>query len=162
MPLDAPLTVPPRPVLPEWVDENGHMNVAYYLKCFDESLNVFFEAWGLSFAESIARGYTTFTVQANVGYRSELLAGENFSIELQLVGHDRKRIHLFLRMVKAGGVLAATCEMLMLFVDFNARRATSMPDDYYERLATLQAAHAALPRPVELGRVITIPAARDA
>ena len=34
----APLKFSDQKVLPEWIDFNGHMNVAYYVMAFDLSL----------------------------------------------------------------------------------------------------------------------------
>ena len=42
MTFDAPLFLHHLSVRPEWIDYNGHMNVAYYLKVFDLSVDQFF------------------------------------------------------------------------------------------------------------------------
>nr|MBC8451738.1 thioesterase-like protein [Rhodospirillaceae bacterium] len=35
--IPAPLEIHTETVRPEWIDHNGHMNVAYYLLAFDEA-----------------------------------------------------------------------------------------------------------------------------
>ena len=34
-------------VQPEWIDHNGHMNVAYYVLAFDVATDTVYETWGL-------------------------------------------------------------------------------------------------------------------
>lgn len=141
-------------VLPEWVDENEHMNVAYYLKSFDDAFYGVYETWGIDFAEVHKRGYSTFAAENHLTYLGELFLGDTFSIETMLLDHDRKRIRWFNLIRKVDGSIAATCEWLVLFMNFHQRRVTSMPDDLFNRLAEIKAAHAALPRPVQAGRAI--------
>lgn len=160
MTLAAPIVTTDVRVLADWVDENGHMNVAYYLKAFDESLNAFYAAWGSTWGQLIAAGYSTFAAQTNLGYRQELLAGERFSIRTLLLAHDRKRIHLGMSLHKDDGTLAATCEMLLLFIDMGTRRVAAMPDVYFDALAAIKAAHDCLERPPGLGQPIQVPSAR--
>ena len=39
----TPIILPEQKVLKEWLDYNGHMNVAYYTLAFDKALDFFFE-----------------------------------------------------------------------------------------------------------------------
>jgi acyl-CoA thioester hydrolase len=143
-------------VLPEWVDENGHMNVAFYLKCFDDTFYGVYRAWGMDFAEVHTRGYTTFAAQSNLSYLGELFLGDGFSVETQLIEFDRKRIRWFMTMRKADGSVAAACEWLLLFVDIRSRKVLAMPDEFHDSLTAIKAAHDALPRPPQLGRGISL------
>jgi len=43
-------------VKPEWIDANGHMNVAYYVLAFDLAVDALWEAFGIT-AEYIKRSY---------------------------------------------------------------------------------------------------------
>ena len=43
----APLDTHRSTVLPEWVDWNGHMNVAFYVKAFDQASGAFMRNMGL-------------------------------------------------------------------------------------------------------------------
>ena len=61
-------------VLSEWIDYNGHMNVAYYTLAFDKALDFFFEdvlGIGPSFVEKNKEG--PFALKASYNYFSELL-----------------------------------------------------------------------------------------
>jgi len=156
MSIPAPFIWDDLKVVPAWVDENGHMNVAFYLKCFDDTFYGVYRAWGMDFAEVHDRGFTTFAAQSNLSYLGELFLGDAFSIETMLIEFDRKRIRWFMNMRKADGPLAATCEWLMLFVDIRSRKVTEMPDEFSDQLAAIKAAHDTLPRPPQLGRAIAL------
>ena len=54
------------------------------------------------------------------------------------------------------GYLAATNELMLMNIDYNSRRSAPWPDFAMERIEKLAAAHAALPRPVQAGRLIGI------
>ena len=41
--LSSPYRTKNQTVLSEWIDYNGHMNVAYYTLAFDKALDFFFE-----------------------------------------------------------------------------------------------------------------------
>jgi acyl-CoA thioester hydrolase len=132
------------------------MNVAVYLRCFDDAFYDVYRAWGVEYSDAVRQGYSQFIVQANVLYMKEMLVGESFSIEIQLIDHDRKRMHWFMKMKKADNSLAATCEFLALFIGLRERKVSAMPDDWFERLSMIKSAHAVLPRPTELGRAISL------
>ena len=44
--IDAPLNLHRATVLPEWLDYNGHMNVAYYVLAFDHSTDALLDFIG--------------------------------------------------------------------------------------------------------------------
>jgi acyl-CoA thioester hydrolase len=156
MPIPAPFVWSDLKVLPEWVDENNHMNVAFYLKAFDDAFYGVYRAWGMDFAEVQRRGYTTFAAENHITYQGELFLDDAFSVETILLDFDRKRIGWFNTMRKADGSIAATCEWLLLFVNFHERRVATMPDEFFDALAAIKEAHDRLPRPAEAGRGIAI------
>jgi len=145
-------------VLPAWIDHNGHMNVAYYLLAFDQATDLFFDHLGLDAAHREAAGGTTFAGDIHLTYQRELHEGDPLRVTAQLLGYDDKRLRFFQRMYHAEeGFLAATMECLTLYVDLARRRVAPFPADIRARLATVFAAHRALPLPPEAGRVIAKP-----
>ncbi len=141
----------------EWIDYNGHMNVAYYVLAFDRATDCFFDYLGLG-ADYTGRGVgSVFIVDMNVSYRQELREGDAFEIATQLLGFDEKRIHFFHEMYRDGGELAATNELLALHVDLKQRRAGPIPEDAATILAALGVAHGKLPLPDGVGRIIGLP-----
>ncbi len=145
-------------VQPEWIDYNGHMNVAYYVLVFDQAADSLFDRLGIGSAYRVRTGRTIFAAETHVTYKAEVKLGDPLKIESLLLGADAKRVHLFHRMFHEGAdVLAATCESLGLHVDGAARRVVPFTDDVALALRTAVAAHAGTPRPAEVGRSISAP-----
>ena len=153
--LAAPLDRYRDVVRSEWIDHNAHMNVGYYLVVFDYATDAFFDWVGLNAAHRAAHSITTFCLEAHVTYHREVRAGDPLRFTTQLLAHDEKRIHYFHAMYHAGeGWLAATNELLSLHVSRATRRAAAMAPEVLARLAEIQRAHDALPRPPQAGRTI--------
>ena len=145
-------------VLPQWIDYNGHMNVAYYLLAFDHATDTFFDHLGLDTAHREATGGTTFAADIHLTYQREVREGDPLRITTQLLGFDDKRLRFFQHMYHAEeGFLSATMESLSLYVDLNCRKVTPFPAAVRNRLAAVFAAHRDLPLPPEAGRVIAKP-----
>ena len=157
MDLNRPLELHREVVAPEYIDWNGHMNVAYYVLVFDHATDALFDFIGLDEAYRKERECTTFTLEAQVTYQREVLEGDPLRITTQLLDYDHKRAHYFHCMYHAReGYLAATNELLSLHIDTRRRRSTPFPDDLLARWARIHAGHAALPRPPEAGRPMGI------
>ncbi len=149
-------------VLPEWIDLNGHMNLAYYTVLFDYATDLLFEAIGIGRAYKDATGHGTFVVETHNLYERELLLGERVRIVSRILGADAKRIHLAHEMFRrADGRRAATQELLFLSVDLGRRAVVPFLPDAQQRVAVAAAAHADLPRPRWTGRRIAMPAAHS-
>ena len=56
----APIAIHTDVVRPEWIDYNGHMNVAYYMLAFDMATDAFFDHIGLGEAYKTKYNFTTF------------------------------------------------------------------------------------------------------
>ncbi|MDJ0947645.1 MAG: thioesterase family protein [Alphaproteobacteria bacterium] len=159
--IDGPLALHAEPVRPDWIDYNGHMNVAFYVLAFDHATDAFFDFIGLDEAYRETQNASTFAVESHVCYLRELHEGDPMRFTTQLLGFDAKRLHYFHRMYHAeGGYLAATLESLSLHVDMATRRVAPMPDAIFDRLARIHEAHAGLPRPSEAGQTIRMPTSR--
>jgi acyl-CoA thioester hydrolase len=122
-------------ILPEWIDHNGHMNVAYYVLAFDEATDAAYERWGIGLDYPSSSGCSVFTLGMNVDYRSELFDGDEVRIKTDLVDYDEKCIHYFHRMYNdESGDLAATNECLCMNVGLDGREARVFPGDVVARL----------------------------
>ena len=142
---------------PEWIDYNGHMNVAYYTLAFDHAIDRLLEDH-LGIGETHVREARQgpYALQAHVHYLDELLEGDPFTFTALLIDCDHKRMHLFLEMRKADGSVAATMEEMLMNVDLEARRSVPYPDWAQARMARMKEAHAAVPRPVQVARPLGI------
>ena len=63
-------------VLPEWIDWNGHMNLAYYVVLFDRATDLLFDELGLGLDYRRIEEKGTFVVETHIRYERELLVGE--------------------------------------------------------------------------------------
>lgn len=140
-------------VLPDWIDFNGHLNMAYYNVLFDRADDEVFEQIGFGPAYQKS-GCTTYTAEFHLCYLRELHEGDQVTVTLQLIDFDEKRFHTFQEIRHADGWCAATGEAMTLHVDQSGPRVAPMPAEIYERLARLHRAHRALPAPERLGRSI--------
>lgn len=151
----GPLQLHEETVRPEWLDYNGHFNLAYYLVAFDHASDKFLHHVGLGEAYTRAGGGSIFVVETHLVYRRELGPAAPMRFTTQLLGHDAKRLHFIHHLYHAGeGFLAAANEIMALHVGLASRRAAPMPDGVMATLKALQAAHDRLPRPPEAGRSI--------
>ena len=141
---------------PETIDSNGHMNVVHYRAVFDAGTDGLFAYLGLGPDDYNARtGATLMVVEEHTRYHAELAEGARYRILARLVGHSAKKLHYLLAMEHLDrGVLAATHEELALPVDLTARRSIPLPPAALAAVEALAAAHARLPPPPDLGRVI--------
>ncbi len=147
-------------VSPDWTDLNGHMNVVYYRKAFDEATQFFLRRIGLW--DNDNEHGSTFALEDHVTYQRELHPGRQFFVTHQLLAHDDRLIHAFMRLyaepegVDTAPALAATCENIGIYVDMRTRRSTTMPQAFRDLLDEIARRVAHLPDPPERGRVIGI------
>ncbi|PYM23228.1 MAG: thioesterase-like protein [Candidatus Rokuibacteriota bacterium] len=131
------------------------MNMGYYLVVFDFATDEFFRWVGLDAQHRECHAITTFCLEAHVTYHREVRSGDPLRFTTLLLGHDAKRIHYIHAMYHAReGYLASTNELMSLHVDLATRRGAPMAPEIAARLAAIQAAHDALPRPPQAGRRI--------
>lgn len=154
----APLVAPEMHVIEDWIDYNGHMNMAFYNLVFDKAVDAMFARLGISEDYVVKEKASVFTAEIHVTYAQELALGDPIRVTCQLLDFDAKRIHLFMEMHHAEkDYLAATMEQIGIHVSMETRRSAALPGWALERLAALKDAHAALPVPPQVGRVIGIP-----
>ena len=144
-------------VLPEWIDVNEHMNVAYYVLAFDGAVDSLWEAFGITEDYINVSSSSTFAVESHITWQRELAINEPYIISSQLLAYDNKRIHQFMRMYHADKkFLAATAEWLNLHVDLDIRKVSPWPDAILERIAAFAARQGDWGWPPEAGKQITL------
>src|ERR1700742_93147 len=145
-------------VRPEWIDHNGHMNLAYYTVLFDYATDLLFDELDLGHAYRDRTHKGTFVAETHNLYERELLVGARVRVATQILAVDAKRMHLAHEMFAVdGGHRAATQELMFLHVDLDARRVITWDDDLGARIAAATKEHAHLPRPVWIGRRVSMP-----
>ena len=142
-------------VRPEWIDENEHMNMGYYVVVFDLATDVWLDHIGLDADHKRAHAVTTFTLEAHVNYLRELRVGDPLRFTTLLLAFDEKRIHYIHQMWHAEqNFLAATNELMSLHVSQRTRRSAPMQAPIQQRLAALLDVHALAEPPTQVGRRI--------
>jgi len=157
-PPSRPLSLHRETVRPEWLDYNGHMNVAYYVLVCDHATDATMDWLDLGRAYRERTGGTIFAVEAHTTYDRELNEGDPLSVDTLALEAGAKKLRLFhtLRHAEAG-FIAATNEVLLLHVDLTTRKVLPWPEDGLARLTALVEAHASLPRPPQVGRYVGAP-----
>ncbi len=141
---------------PQWIDYNGHLNMAYYNVLFDKCSDDAFELLGMGPAYAKERKLTVYTAEAHICYVRELHLGDAVRSTYHLIDHDDKRLRSYQELRHVDGWLAATSETLSLHVDMEGPKVAPFPADVMAKLEAVRAAHAALPMPERAGRSIGI------
>lgn len=155
-PIAAPLRLHETGVAPEWTDYNGHMSESAYLLVFGDNADAFFRYFGVD-EDYRASGRSLFTAETHLRHLREARTGDRLRLTLQVLGLDAKRLHIVHEMHGDTGALLCTAEQLLLHVDTGTGRVAPFPAEIAGRLAEIRSAHAALPVPSYVGRVIQIP-----
>jgi acyl-CoA thioester hydrolase len=117
-------------IIKEWTDYNGHMNVAYYVRVFDIAADIMLDNFKMGGESAKKDKRTTFVAEMHTNYYQEVKLDEEVDSHLTFVDHDKKRIHYKLSMFhKEKKYLAATNEVLSLYVDLNLRKVTEFDPD---------------------------------
>lgn len=145
-------------VRPEWIDYNGHMNVAYYVLAFDRASDVMFDRVGLGQAHRQATNHGFFVVEAHVIYGREVLEGDPLRFDCWVIETGERKLRYFLEMFHAEkGYRAAAAEFIGLNVDLGTRRSAPFPEGLRRRLEEAVAKDRARGFPAEIGRAIGQP-----
>ncbi len=156
----APFVSSMMQVEPQWIDYNGHLNMAYYNVLFDRAVDEAYEMLGIGLIYLKRTNHSTFTAEVHVRYLRELHEGDPVRVEFQLLDYDEKRIHYFETLKHAEeGWVSATSENMTLHVDMGAKKVAPFSEDVLKRLAAMKAAHVRLPIPAGAGRRIAMPGA---
>lgn len=160
MPFPTPFDVYRGRVLPEWIDLNDHMNLAYYVVLFDLAGDIAYNHFGLGplgdYKERTNCG--TMAVASHNLYVQELLLGEEVRVVTQILAVDDKRIHMAHEMYRLpDNTLAAMQELMLLHVDLGLRKVIPWPANIRALLDDAANAHKALTVPKWVGQRIAMP-----
>src|SRR4029450_4820153 len=138
---DMPL--PPAPFLssvmqiePQWIDYNGHLNMAYYNVMMDRAIDQLWLHLGIGPAYMKERHGSTFTAGAHVRYPREIHQGGPAQVAVWVLAADEKRIHTFEELRHATeGWISATSENITLHIDMAARKVAPFPCEISARIS---------------------------
>jgi acyl-CoA thioester hydrolase len=144
---------------PQWIDYNGHLNMAYYNVMFDRAIDELWLQLGIGPTYMKERHGSTFTAECHVRYLREIHLGDPVQVGVLLVAADEKRLHTFEELRHATeGWLSATSENMTVHIDMAARKTAPFPADIRTRIKAVARAHEAVVRPEGIGRKIAMPA----
>lgn len=134
-----------RVIPPEYEDENGHMNMRYYLALFDDAGYSLIEMIGLSLDYHREHGTGGFDLEHHVHYLAEVAIGDQVTIYVRIVGRTAKRIHYLMFMLNdTQGKLAAIFECVNSFADLTVRKTAPYPPEITSQIDAILAIHQAL------------------
>ena len=117
-------------VIKEWTDYNNHLNVAFYVHIFDIAADAMLDNFKMGGISAKKDKKTTFVAEMHTIYNQEVRLGEEVETHPTFVDHEKKRIHYRLSMFhKEKKYLAATNEVLSLYVDLNQRKVVEFDPD---------------------------------
>ena len=117
-------------VIKEWTDYNGHLNVAFYVRIFDIAADVMLDNFKMGGESAKKDKRTTFVAEMHTNYYQEVRLDEEVETHITFVDHDKKRIQYKLSMFhKKKKYLAATIEVLSLYVDLSKRKVVEFDPD---------------------------------
>src|ERR1700710_107443 len=153
MPTDLPLPAAPflssvLRIEPQWIDYNGHLNMAYYNVMLDRAIDEMWLQLGIGPGYMKERQRSTFTAECHVRYLREIHLGDPVQISVFLLGADEKRLHTFEEL------RPATAENRTIHIDMTARKAAPFPPDIRARIDAVMKTHASVARPEGTGRKV--------
>jgi acyl-CoA thioester hydrolase len=154
---DGDLLVIRETVHEEWLDHNGHMNVAAYLIAFDSAVRTLCTGLGIGPDQIPLSGRTIFVGQANIVYRHELVRGSRIRITARILAVTDGRAHACLSMFDEDrDVLAAFNEQLFVCADMATRRPCPFPPVPNERFRAVFETQRGFALPKYVGRRIRL------
>ena len=146
-------------VLPEWVDYNGHLRDAFYLLIFSYATDALMERIGLDADARGQSGHSLFTLEAHINYLHEVKLDTEVWVQTQIIGFDKKRLHLYHSLHREGfdEALAAS-EQMLLHVDLAGPKSAPFGEHSVTLLSNLVGEQRDMQAPQFVGRVLRLPA----
>ena len=115
------------PIIPDWTDYNGHMNLAFYIHLFDQGWDILLDKFNMGSESAKNERRSTFAVESHTKYIKEVKQGDEVDINLLFLDRDKKRFIYQLEIFsKSGKYRAATTEVCSLYVNLDSRRVTEI------------------------------------
>ncbi len=115
------------PIISDWTDYNGHMNLAFYIHLFDQGWDVLLDKFQMGGNSAKIERRSTFAVESHTKYIKEVEQGDEVDINLLFLDRDKKRMIYQLEIFsKTGNYRAATTEVCSLYVNLDTRRVTDI------------------------------------
>ena len=133
--LSLPTKISTGSVKENWIDYNGHMNMAYYVQCFEESSDFLLEHMDLGYRYAIEEQKGVFVIKCEVNYRKEINLHENFIISLEELVCKGKKLIVGLKMLNDNNETIADYKILNLNVDLETKKSSTFSPKIRAQLA---------------------------
>jgi acyl-CoA thioester hydrolase len=133
--LSLPIKVSQGTVKEDWIDYNGHMNMAYYVQCFEESSDFLLAHMDLGYRYAIEEQKGVFVIKCEINYRKEINLHENFIISLEELVCKGKKLIVGLKMFNVNNEMIADYKILNLNVDLETKKSSTFSPKIIAQLA---------------------------
>ncbi len=135
------------PLLPEWIDYNGHLRDAYYGLIVSYAVDELMDRLGIDEAYRARTRNTLYTVEMHVHFMREVKKDDFVLVNVRLLASDQKRIHAAFDLVRESDKeVAASIEQMLLHVHQGETvTSASFPPEIAAALARLAATTAGAP-----------------
>ncbi|MFF1487093.1 acyl-CoA thioesterase [Streptomyces sp. NPDC058319] len=116
-------------------DVQGHLNQAVYLNYAEHARWSLLQAAGISQSDLIATGVGPVALETTIGFRRELLAGDEAVVSCVFEWGEGKTFRIRQTVRKADGTVAAEITAVGGLLDLKARRLVAAPRDRFRDLA---------------------------
>ena len=139
------------------MDYNDHMTEAAFLTAFGWASDALFRYIGDDEAYR-AKGSTFFTAETHINYLQEARLADPLRFATQIIGLDRKRLHIYHEMANTDtGQVLATTEQMLLHMDTRQGRTAPIHDEPARALDAIWRVHRKMKQPSNIGRVMEMP-----
>lgn len=142
-------------VIPEWLDYNNHMNVAYYVAAFDIGIDAFKAVIGVDLDYIEREKKSTVALESHITYQREASLGDELRIDTRILGFDGKRCHIYQEMYR-DEILLSTLESLSISFDTALRRSCPFEAPIAERYRMMFAAQQSIAVPEWVGKSVSM------
>ena len=130
----------------EYMDENRHMNVQYYLRVVEGGISAFYIQAGMGDLYERADLYGNYALEQHIRYFAEVLQGDLVSVYVRLLDLSPKHAHFMGFLVnETREQLAASVEAIAMNVDMKIKRGAPFPSEVFSNLEQILNAHQSLP-----------------
>jgi acyl-CoA thioester hydrolase len=141
----------------EYIDFNGHVNVAAFFDIAIHAVGDRSEECGFGISQIPTDGLSTFTAEQHLTYFSELLVGQEVTTHVRLLGRSARALHSQAYLVDVDNDrVSFVLEMLVVETDIVTRRAVPFPEPVRRLLDEGIAADARLPWAAPLTQGISL------
>ena len=136
--LECPFRTNNQNVKKEWLDSNGHMNVAWYIASASDASFELMQELGIGEEYRVQQNASFFTLETQIRYIQEIKENAALSFEARIIDASGKLFHtLWLHYAKQGNettYLAAISEWIYAYVDLNSRKVMPYPEHVAEKI----------------------------